>query len=108
VQSTETPATSDVDEEPTKKPVAKSRALGKRKRAASSDLDGSDTEDAPVNQSAAKRKAAGNNKAYVELPYVAKDRKGKGKAKASFLSLGRLKSNFRTQSAGIASPAHLQ
>ncbi|KAF9458012.1 SNF2 family N-terminal domain-containing protein, partial [Collybia nuda] len=79
--STETPATSDIDDEPIKKPATRSRSTNKRKRAASSDLDGSESETASVKPPSAKRRVV-SKQAYVELPVVTKDKKGKGKAKA--------------------------
>ena len=77
---TETPNTSDVEDEDAKKPAARSTGQS-RKRAAENESD--DTEDTKtVNPPPAKRRAV-VNKAYVEIPTK---NKGRGKAKVTYFN----------------------
>jgi hypothetical protein len=62
-------STKDIDEEPiVNKLTTRARSTARKKRAASSDLDGSEPEDAPTKRPAAKRRAL-SNRAYVEIAF---------------------------------------
>src|ERR1700733_5780107 len=66
VKEIDSPPTSDIDQEPTKKPATRARLTTTKKRGLPSDIDASEPEDTPTKRPSAKRRAV-TNRAYVEI-----------------------------------------